>query len=92
MPSAHNEISQAKALLGWNDVDPRYINWRNGVKAWARTNACTGKRAAGIALWRRFKTFALTQEGFPGSATALLQSRTKVIKTAAETALDKVLL
>jgi len=77
--------------LGWNDVDPRNINWRNEVKAWARTNACTGKRAAGIALWRRFKTFALTQAGFPGLATALLQSGTKAIKTAVETAVDKVL-
>jgi len=67
MPFVPNEFGQAKTLLGWNDVDPSYINWRNGVKAWVRTNACTGKQAAGIALWRRFKTFALTQAEFPGS-------------------------
>lgn len=74
MPTPGNEVSQAKALLGWGDNDPRYTNWRDGVKAWARTHACTGKRAAGIALWRQFKTHALTEVGLPASGTALQEA------------------
>ena len=48
MPTVANEVSQAKALLRWGENDPRYSNWRGGVKAWATTNAVVGKRAAGI--------------------------------------------
>ena len=61
------------------------------MKAWARTNAVVGKRAAGIALWMQFKTHALTQVGLPASGTALLQNSSEAIKKAAETALDKIL-
>ncbi|RPB18166.1 hypothetical protein L211DRAFT_854394 [Terfezia boudieri ATCC MYA-4762] len=32
MPSTAQEVSQAKALLGWGENDPYYSNWRNGVK------------------------------------------------------------
>ena len=82
MPTAANEVSQAKALLGWGENDPRYSNWRDGVKAWARTNAVVGKRAAGIALWRQFKTHALTQVGLPASGIALLQNGSDAMKKA----------
>ena len=86
MATAANQVSQTKALLGWVENDPRYSNWRDGVKAWARTNPVIGKRAAGIALCRQFKTHALTQVGLPASQTALLQNGSEAIKKAADTA------
>jgi len=91
MPSAANEVSQAKALLGWGAEDPRYTNCRNRVKAWAQTNAVVGKRAAGIALWRQFKTQALATVGLLASGKALIENGAPAIKKSAETALDKVL-
>ncbi|RPB18006.1 hypothetical protein L211DRAFT_854582 [Terfezia boudieri ATCC MYA-4762] len=50
MPSAVQEVSQAKALLGWGENDPQYPQWRTGVKGWARTHGETGLPASGIAL------------------------------------------
>ncbi|RPB18640.1 hypothetical protein L211DRAFT_853934 [Terfezia boudieri ATCC MYA-4762] len=91
MPSAAQEVSQAKALLGWGENDPRYSNWRNGVKGWARTNGITGKRQAGNALWAQFKTYAQQETGLPASGIALIQNGSGPIKRAAETALDKIL-
>ena len=91
MPTAANEVSQAKALLGWGENDLWYSNWRDGMKAWARMNAIVGKRAAGIALCRQFITHALTQVGLPAAGTAVLQNGSEAIKKAAETALDKIL-
>ncbi|RPB21815.1 hypothetical protein L211DRAFT_851266 [Terfezia boudieri ATCC MYA-4762] len=46
IPSAAQEVSQAKALLGWSENDPHYSNWRNGVKGWQETRL----PASGIAL------------------------------------------
>jgi len=91
MPSVTNEVSQAKALLGWGAENPRYTNWRNRVKAWAQTNAVVRKRAAGIALWRQFKTQVLATVGLLASGKALIENGTPAIKKSAETALDKVL-
>jgi len=91
MPSAANEVSQAKALLGWGVEDPHYTNWRTRVKAWAQTNAVVGKRAAGIVLWRQFKTQALATVGLSASGKALIENGAPAIKKSAETALDKVL-
>jgi len=61
------------------------------VKAWAQTNAVVGKRAAGIALWRQFKTQALATVGLPASGKALIENGALAIKKSVETALDKVL-
>jgi hypothetical protein len=91
MPSPVEEVSQAKALLGWAENDPRYTNWRNGVKAWARTNGVTGKRAAGSALWNRFKAHAMSETGLPASGKTLLETGPAAIKRAAQTAFDKLL-
>ena len=86
MPTAANEVSQAKALLGWRENVHRYSIWRDGVKGWATTNAVVGQRAAGIALCRQFKTHAWTQVRLPASGTALLQNGSEGIKKSAETA------
>ena len=95
MPSAREVVGQAKALLWWGDKDPRYTNWRNGVKAWARTTGVVGKRAAGTALWSRFNNYALAETGLPASGKRLMEStsgpRAQAMKTAAETALHKLL-
>ena len=61
------------------------------MKAWAQTNAVVGKQAAGIALWRQFKTQALATVGLPASGKALIENSAPAIKKSAETALDKVL-
>ena len=91
MPSAKEEVSQAKAVLGWGDNDPRYTHWRNGVKSWAHTNRVTGKRAAGTALWKQFKDYAILETGLPASGKRLLTSGNAGMKRAADTALDKLL-
>ncbi|RPB18310.1 hypothetical protein L211DRAFT_854247 [Terfezia boudieri ATCC MYA-4762] len=91
MPSAVQEVSQAKALLGWGENDPRYSQWRTGVKGWARTHGVTGKRQAGNALWNQFKTYAQQETGLPASGIALIQNGAVGIKKAATTALDKIL-
>jgi hypothetical protein len=91
MPSAREEIGQAKAVLGWGENDPRYTNWRNGVKSWARTNGVTGKRAAGNALWRRFTEYAIQETGLPASGKTLLENGAPTMKAAAQNALDKLL-
>lgn len=90
MPSAFEEVGQAKAVLGWGENDARYSNWRNGVRAWAHTNRVTGKRAAGSALWAQFKTFALSETGLPASGLKLLNGAGPM-KATAVTALDKLL-
>ncbi|RPB21401.1 hypothetical protein L211DRAFT_851571 [Terfezia boudieri ATCC MYA-4762] len=84
-------LTQAKALLGWGENDPRYSNWRNRVKEWARTNRITGKRQAGNALWAQFKIYAQQETGLPASGIALIQNGSEPIKRAAEIALDKIL-
>ena len=73
MPSAKEEVGRAKVLLGWGDNDPRYINWRNGIRAWARTNNVAGKRAAGNNLKGQLKTFAESETEMPASGRRLLQ-------------------
>jgi len=58
---------------------------------WARKNGVTGKRQAGYALWRRFKTYARQETGMPALGIALIQNEEGLIKKAAKTALDKIL-
>ena len=90
MLSAKEEVSQAKAVLGWVDNDPHYSSWRNGVKSWAHTNEVTGKRVAGSALWKQFIKYAIMETGFPASGNRLLVSSNTGVKKPADTALDKV--
>ena len=91
MPSAKEEVGQSKAILGWGANDARYSNWRDGVKSWARANGVIGKRAAGNALWEKFKTQAKSETGLPASGKRLLENGAAGMQKAAESALDKLL-
>ncbi|RPB18362.1 hypothetical protein L211DRAFT_854190 [Terfezia boudieri ATCC MYA-4762] len=91
IPSAVQEVSQAKALLGWGENDPWHSQWRTGVKGWAWTYGLTGKRQAGNALWNQFKTYAQQETGLPASRIALIQNGAVAIKKATTTALNKIL-
>ena len=63
MPSAKEEVGRAKVVLCWGINDPCYINWRNGIRAWARTNNVAGKRAARNKLCGQLKTFGSRKRG-----------------------------
>ena len=91
MPSAKEEVGQAKAILGWGENDLRYINWRRGVKAWARVNGVTGKRMAGKTLWSSLRTHARSETGLPASGRRLLEGGVAGMRRKAETALDNLL-
>ena len=91
MPSAKEEVRRVKALLGCGENDPRYVNQRNGVRAWARTNNIVGKRAAGNNMWSQLKNFAMAETGMPASGRRLLQGGDANVKKRAVVALDKLL-
>ena len=91
MPTAKEEVSQAKAVLGWGANDPRYSSWRNGVKSWAHTNRVTGNRAAGSALWKQFIDYGILETGLPASGKRLIASGNAGTKKVADTALDELL-
>ena len=90
MPSAKEEVGRAKALLGWGDNDPQYINWRNGIRAWAQTNKVAGKRAAGDNLWGQLKTFVESETGMPVLGRRLLQGGDADLRKKAEVAFDNI--
>ena len=91
MPSPKEEVGRAKALRGWGENDPRYVNWRNGVRAWARTNNIVGKRAAGNNLWSQLKNFAMAATEMPASGRRLLQGGDADVKKRAVVVFDKLL-
>ena len=91
MPSAKEEVWRVKALLGWGENHPRYVNWRNGVRAWVRTNNIVGKWAAGNNLWSQLKNFAMAETGMPASGRRLLQGGDADMKKRAVVAFDKLL-
>ena len=90
MPSAKEEVGQAKVVLGWGKHDAQYTNWRNAVKSWAHTNHMFGKRSAGNDLWGQFVKHMRKMRQV-ASGKLLLESGTEAIKTTAKTALDKLL-
>ena len=91
MPSAKEEVKRAKALLCWGENDPRYVNWRNTVRAWARTNNIVGKRATGNNLWYQLKNFAMAETEMPASGRRLLKGGDVDMKKRAVVAFDKLL-
>lgn len=91
MPSAKEEVGNAKAVLGWGVNDPLYNSWRGRVKAWAKVRGVTGKRKAGDDLWTEFTTYAMSETGLPESAKRLIETGSRDMKTAAVNALDKIL-
>ena len=91
MPSAKEEVGRAKALLGWGENDPSYVNWTNGVRAWARTKNIVGKRATGNNPWVQLSNIAMAEMGMPASGRRLLQGGDADVKKSAVVAFDKLL-